>query len=57
MTLIFSWTHWEFWVLALLLWANLTRGGGTECSHSEIMEKLDEIESELSPPSSYPSEY
>ena len=56
MTLIFSWTHWEFWVLALLLLANLARrNGGDVCDHSEIMEKLEEIQNDLTPGT--PSEF
>jgi hypothetical protein len=37
-TVTFSWTSWEFWVLVVLLLLNLVRGGGTyyygpECNY------------------------
>jgi len=50
MTLIFSWTSWEFWILALLLLLNLgKRNSQTLCDHSEILEKLEEIQNDLTP--------
>ena len=51
MTLIFSWTHWEFWVLLILLIANLSRRSpACSCDSEEILAKLDEIQNDLEPP-------
>jgi hypothetical protein len=56
MTVIFSWTHWEFWVLALLLLANLARRSSViVCDHADILEKLEEIQNDLEPDS--PTEF
>jgi hypothetical protein len=48
MTLIFTWTYWEFWVLAILLLANLGRRSPSfDCG--EILARLDEIQESLEP--------